>query len=222
MKNFRILIVVALLAFCAKASAYTPEIAFGSRQGVTMSMISFYPSVSQSMRLGYTGGITSRFIFEKYFGLQVELNYQQRGWQAKARLDDSPTFHHDRLFHYVELPFMTHIFFGKKRFRWFFNLGLNLSYLLGEKTNEQLLPTELRDEHTQKVANRFDYGICGGTGCEFHTRAGIYQIEARYNYGLGDIFPNTIRDDFGRSSNQIITVNLGILFDINKEKYQKK
>lgn len=217
----KILFTTILLAFCTCTFAYTPEIAFGTRQGVTLSTVWFSPSVDQTMRVGYMGGFTSRFIFEKYFGLQVELNYMQRGWTAKAHNSDSETFKYDRIFHYVELPFMTHLFFGKKKFRWFFNLGLNLSYLVDDKTTAALLESEIRDEHNQQIYNRFDYGICGGTGFEFHTRAGIYQLEGRYNFGLGDVFPNRITDDFGRSSNQVITINLGILFDINKEKYKK-
>ncbi len=216
------LFTLLFILFCTTASAYTPEITFGTRQGVTFSTVWFAPAVNQTMRLGYMGGFTSRFILEKYFGLQIELNYMQRGWTAKARPNDSPEFKYDREFHYLELPFMTHIFFGKKSFRWFFNLGLNLSYLIDENTTAKLLDSEKRAEHTQVVSNKFDYGICGGTGFEFHTRAGIYQIEGRYNFGLGDVFPSKITNDFGRSSNQVITVNLGILFDINKEKYKKR
>ncbi|MBO7254822.1 MAG: PorT family protein [Paludibacteraceae bacterium] len=219
--RYRTIFIAFFIISCTKVYAYTPEIAFGTRQGATLSTVWFSPTVNQTMRLGYTGGITSRFIFEKYFGLQVELNYMQRGWTASAQTTTQEKFKYDREFHYIELPFMTHLFFGKKNFRWFFNLGLNLSYLIDENitTTDDI---EKKKEHLQPIANRFDYGICGGTGFEIHTRAGIYQLEGRYNFGLGDVFPNKITDDFGRSSNQVITINLGILFDINKEKYKKK
>lgn len=37
--------------------------------------------------MGITGGLTARYISEKYFamicGVQVELNYAQRGWDEK-------------------------------------------------------------------------------------------------------------------------------------------
>lgn len=199
-----------------KAFAYEPEIAFGTRQGADLSFVWFYPEVNTKMMEGYVGGFTSRFIFEKYFGLQVELNYMQRGWR-----EDYENFKYQRRLHYAELPFMTHIFFGNKTFRWFFNAGLVLGYNFGEnKTFSEI--SKPRAEHNLLVSNRFDYGICGGTGFEIHTRAGIYQLDGRYNFGLGDIFPNRMSDDFSRSSNQNISICLGVLFDINKEKYRKK
>lgn len=218
----RILLLITLCFAIGSAKAYTPEICFGTRQGATMGFVWFYPTVNHTMLLGYTGGFTSRFILEKYFGLQVELNYMQRGWKANPLKSDPEGFKYQRTLHYVELPFMTHVFFGKQSFRWFFNLGLNLAYMAGDKTSTNLEPHEMRAEHTQPVARRFDYGICGGTGFEFHTRGGIYQLEGRYNFGLGDVFANRITDSFGRSSNQVISVSLGVLFDINKDKYKKQ
>lgn len=220
----RIFFVTFLLLFIPRLWAYEPEIAIGTKHGGAASTILF-PSASivkPTYTFGYTGGVYTRLIFEKYFGLQVELNYMQRGWQEK---DES--FNYVRQTHYLELPFISHIFFGKKKFRWFFNLGLNLGVYLGEKRTENFIDNNPHDhnkvykQHGLAVAHKFDYGICGGTGFEFHTKAGIYQLDARYHFGLGDIFPNTIKDDFGRSSNQNISVCLGILFDINKLKKQR-
>ncbi|MBO7315901.1 MAG: PorT family protein [Paludibacteraceae bacterium] len=214
--------VVFLLFSSSFIWAYEPEIAIGTKHGGVASTILF-PSnsiVKPTYTFGYTGGVYTRLIFEKYFGLQVELNYMQRGWQEKEK-----SFSYVRQTHYLELPFITHIFFGKKKFRWFFNLGLNLGVYLGEKKSENIIDSHNHDkvykQHELAVANKFDYGICGGTGFEFHTKAGIYQLDARYHYGLGDIFPNTIKDDFGRSSNQNISICLGVLFDVNKLKKQR-
>ena len=214
--------VVFLLFSSSFIWAYEPEIAIGTKHGGVASTILF-PSnsiVKQTYTFGYTGGVYTRLIFEKYFGLQVELNYMQRGWQEKEK-----SFSYVRQTHYLELPFITHIFFGKKKFRWFFNLGLNLGVYLGEKKSENIIDSHNHDkvykQHELAVAHKFDYGICGGTGFEFHTKAGIYQLDARYHYGLGDIFPNTIKDDFGRSSNQNISICLGVLFDVNKLKKQR-
>lgn len=214
--------VVFLLFSSSFIWAYEPEIAIGTKHGGVASTILF-PSnsiVKPTYTFGYTGGVYTRLIFEKYFGLQVELNYMQRGWQEKEK-----SFSYVRQTHYLEFPFITHIFFGKKKFRWFFNLGLNLGVYLGEKKSENIIDSHNHDkvykQHELAVAHKFDYGICGGTGFEFHTKAGIYQLDARYHYGLGDIFPNTIKDDFGRSSNQNISICLGVLFDVNKLKKQR-
>ena len=93
--RYRTIFIAFFIISCTKVYAYTPEIAFGTRQGATLSTVWFSPTVNQTMRLGYTGGITSRFIFEKYFGLQVELNYMQRGWTASAQTTTQEKFKYD-------------------------------------------------------------------------------------------------------------------------------
>ncbi|MBO5850040.1 MAG: PorT family protein [Paludibacteraceae bacterium] len=221
----RVFFIAFLLFSMLQLWAYEPEIAIGTKHGGVASTVLFpsNSSVKPTYTFGYTGGLYTRLIFEKYFGLQIELNYMQRGWQEKEK-----SFNYLRQTHYLELPFISHIFFGKGKFRWFFNLGLNLGVYLGENRVEELVDEsfshnhdKVHKQHELAVAHKFDYGICGGTGFEFHTKAGIYQLDARYNFGLGDIFPNTIKDDFGRSSNQNISICLGVLFDINKMKKQK-
>ena len=61
----------------------------------------------------------------------------------------------------------------------------------------------------KKVENIFDYGIAGGLGVEWKTRAGNFFIEGRYYYALADIFGNSKTDDFGRSANLTIYARLG-------------
>jgi hypothetical protein len=108
---------------------------------------------------------------------------------------------------------MTHIWFGKKAFRWFFNLGPEVGVLLDEKAPNI---AELPESERYKSPKRFDYGICFGTGFEFQTKAGIYQLEARYDFGLSDMFPNTASDEFRKSSNQNISLSFGVLFNLLK------
>ena len=56
----------------------------GVNGGVNLNSTSFTPTIKQNSLLGTTGGLTARFISEKYFamicGAQVELNFSQRGW----------------------------------------------------------------------------------------------------------------------------------------------
>lgn len=186
------------------------QLAVGARLGATMSFVSFTPTVDTNLKFGLQGGAACRYIGEKFFGVQAEINYSQRGWA-----DKSADYNYSRTLHYLEIPFMSHIWFGKKSFRWFFNLGPEIAFLVGEnaKTN---LEEAAKMAHHEKIPKYFDYGICIGTGFEFNTRAGIYQLEARYNFGLGDMFPNTAADTFRKSSNQNISLCLGILFNVLK------
>ncbi len=101
----------------AQPSSEKPEIYFGTTQGISASMINFSPSVNQGMLLGYNGGLIFRHITEKNVGLQVELNFFQHGWKETDSI-------YSRRLNYIELPFMTHIYFGNKS-RFFFNIGPN-------------------------------------------------------------------------------------------------
>ena len=73
------------------------------------------------------------------------------------------------------------------------------------------------------VERNFDYGIAAGLGAEWSIRhLGHFLIEARYYYGLGNIYGNTKQDFFGKSNNSNIIVKTTYLFDITKSKNNKQ
>lgn len=211
---FAIFLLIGALPAAAQRYFYEPEFALGVRAGGTASFVSFSPSVSHSMLYGAQAGLAFRYISDRHFGIQLEANYTQRGWKEKS---DVYLYRYSRRLDYIEIPFMSHIFFGKKYFRWFFNLGPEISFRVGDHvTSENLTEDKLRPRHTDKFKSIFDYGIVVGTGFEFQTRrAGIYQLEARYSFGLGDLYKNSSDAPYSRSSNQNISLCLGILFNIN-------
>ena len=89
---------------------------------------------------------------------------------------------------YLELPFLTHIYFGSERVRCFFNLGPQIGLLTGESTDENLngaTPNKTNDQHTMAIERRFAWGLCGGPGVELRTSVGYFQLEGRYYYSLG-------------------------------------
>lgn len=45
-------------------------------------------------------------------------------------------------------------------------------------------------------------------------RAGRFQVEARYYYGLGNIYGDSKKDYFGSSNFGTITIKMAYLFDI--------
>ena len=60
------------------------NLSVGINGGVNLNSVSFTSSIKQNSLMGITGGLTARYISEKYFamicGAQVELNVSQRGW----------------------------------------------------------------------------------------------------------------------------------------------
>ena len=67
------------------------------------------------------------------------------------------------------------------------------------------------------VENKFDYGITAGLGAEWCIpKAGRFILEARYYYGLGNIYGNSKRDYFGKSNFGNIIIKAIYLFDLIK------
>lgn len=207
MKSITSTFVAILLATtCFAQNKFQAETFLGINGGITSSKIDFIPIVVQDKLSGINGGLTYRYISENYFGLQVELNYSQRGWKESST-DLTQTY--TRQLSYIELPFLTHLYFGKKSFRYFINLGPKIAYLINE--SETNTYTSSATERATKVQHPVDYGICAGSGFELRTKAGCFLIEGRYNFGLSDIFYNSKADPFTRSSNQVISANVTYL-----------
>jgi hypothetical protein len=198
------------------------EWAFGVNAGMTLSNIRFSPSRPQDLLRQGMGGITARYISEKNFGIQVELNYVLRGW--KERTDTVANLNiYSRSLSYLEMPFLTHLYFDLgKRARLVFNVGPQIGYYIGEKTLEKELvpPKDELDEdfhkryYNQKIQRRFDYGITGGGGFELRTGIGNFILDGRYYFGLSDVFNNQKGDIFQASANQVIGIKLTYLFNL--------
>lgn len=198
------IILIIIIAYCSFSNAQYakhPEYAIGIRGGTSWSMMWFTPSVKQpTIPMTFHAGTQFRFISEKYFGLKIEINYAQRGFKDKDG---------HRRFDYIELPLMTHITFGQKLFRFFIDLGPEVSYLLKDN------PINVNSiQHSYSIKNKFDYSILGGLGFEFNTKYGIYTIDARYRFGLNNVFGNSATEHFRSSTNQNITLSLAYLFPI--------
>ena len=83
-KYLKSLLVVVLSVLAIHSNAQKrldfPETYVGVEGGVTGSMVNFSPSVDLTYMLGYSAGLSYRYIGHKVAGLQAELNYSQRGW----------------------------------------------------------------------------------------------------------------------------------------------
>ena len=162
----------------------------------------FNPTVRQIPLLGYQGGLAFRYITEKHVGLQIEMNYSQRGWDEESGL-------YSRRLNYLELPFLTHLYLGNTH-RFIFNIGPKVSYLLNETVLINGMENSDAEQHVKPVYFPFDYGLTGGLGYNLHTRrAGVFQLELRAYYGLSDIFANTKSDYFANSNHMNAALSVG-------------
>lgn len=213
-----LLILIGISCGCklySQSDSFRSELSVGPSFGMTFSSVSFAPKVKKSLKNGFAGGVTLRWNTEKNLGLQAELNFSQQGW--KELFEEQPEYEYSRTINYVELPFLTHIYFGGRRIKVFFNLGPKVGYVLSESTHSNLngaAPNRNNAQHDLAVQKKFDWGLCGGPGIELKTGIGSFLFEGRYYYALGDIFNGEKKDPFNRSANQVIGVKLTYLVNL--------
>lgn len=195
----------------AQNKEFKPEIWLGVHGGMNASMVFFKPAVPQSYFMGRNGGITFQFNSEKSLGIQAELNYVERGWTESNGLLDT----YARRLQYIELPFMTHIYFGNK-FRFYFDLGPEMAYLIGEQEVSNYFVNSVAEQHIQAVQNKFDYGFAVGTGFSLQLGRQVVQIGINGSYSLGDIFSNAKKDYFDTSNSVVAGVRACWMIQTNK------
>lgn len=217
-----------LLASAGRANAQVGEqrhnFALGLNGGINLNSVSFSPTVRQSNLMGITGGLTARYISERYFkmicGAQIEVNFSQHGWDEYYQ--DYPDLQYTRKMNYVEIPLLAHLAFGKEKrgLQFFIHAGPQIGFFLSDSYTQsgpwEDYSSVVVEQHDKKVDNKFDYGIAAGLGVELKTGVGNFLLEGRYYYALADFYSSTKKDYFSRSAHGVITAKLTYLFDLVK------
>lgn len=204
------------------------DFSIGFTGGYTLNKMDFQPAIKQTMKGSPMIGFATRYICEKYFtaicGVQLEVQLNNLGWEEL--IEDGSGNIYKRDWYFVEVPILMQMGWGRERkgFKFLFEAGPQLGmYMFGEEHrggewNTANRPNGVVYQYGKDPDNRFDYGIAAGMGVEFSSPIGHFQLQGRYYYGLGDIFDNSKRGDFGRSANQTIYAKLTYLFDIVRTK----
>ncbi|MCI6619243.1 MAG: PorT family protein [Prevotella sp.] len=230
----------------AQVGEHRNDLSVGVNAGYVMSTVSFQPKVVQKQHGGLTGGLSVRYVCEKYFksicSIYAELNYAQIGWtQDILDASDQPVINsvtnaaetYSRTINYVQVPVFAHLAWGKehKGMQFFFQAGPQFGYYISESTSMNYDPAtrNLADransvvaQESMPVEKKFDYGIAAGLGAEYSLPGvGHLLLEARYYYGLGNIYGDSKRDFFGASRFNNIVIKATYLFDIVKTKKER-
>ncbi|KAA6339456.1 hypothetical protein EZS27_012622 [termite gut metagenome] len=222
-----LLLWIVISGVCLPSNAQVGDLrnnlAVGFNGGVNFNSISFIPRIKQNTMTDFNGGLTIRYISEKYMalicGIQAEVNYTKRGWSELIEDESGETY--SRNMNYIEVPILTHWGFGKEKgVQVFLNLGSQVAYLLNEKENmsDPWHPgyKPVNEQYGKTVDNKFDYGIIVGGGLEVKTKVGNFLIEGRYYYALSDFYNITKKDYFNRAAHAIIVGKITYLFDVTK------
>lgn len=225
LKNILLGVAISLCSAAGWAQrTYEPHFSVGGKIGSTFSTMAFAPTIEQSNLQGFSIGAMARYTEEKYFGIVAELNIEQRGWKEQF---DETDFTYQRRLTYIQLPVMTHIYFGSDKVKGFVNLGPSVGYMISDAISSNFdyhnpanvngFPIANRhvNQMSMDIKNKIDYGICAGAGMELtFNRKHSFLLEGRYYYGLGNIFSAKKSDEFSASRGTSIQVSLGYMFHL--------
>lgn len=221
-----LLLATTTIVQAQQSNIFKPKFSLGFGAGPVFSSVDFDPTIPQSSNQGLSAGVAVKFISEKHLGVLAELNYSQRGWTEDfSELPKNPDHAYSRTLNYIEVPLMTHIYFGNK-VKFILNLGPQVSYMFSDKANMNdelfLYIADQRDKDPdapiglqyEELDNKFDYGLLGGAGISFDTGVGSFSLEGRYYFGLGDTFDNSRSraGNFSRSAHRYFSGKLTYYF----------
>lgn len=212
-----------------------------------LSKVGFTPTVQQKQHSGITGGVSLRYVCEKYFkticSVYAEVNYAKVGWtedildienNAVLISGTGEALKYQRDITYVQIPVFAHLAWGREErgFNFFVNLGPQIGIYLNESTTtnfDETTSTEndrvsnITAQYDMPVEKKLDYGIAAGAGMEYSIpKVGHFLLEGRYYYGLGNIYGSSKKDYFGKSNFGQIVVKASYLFDITRTKNVKR
>lgn len=237
------------LGVSAQIGEHRNDFSVGFNGGYVMSNVGFQPDVQQKQHGGITGGFSLKYTCEKYFkticSIYAEVNYAQVGWKEDILdIDNNPVIITDtkqpmaysRTINYVQVPVFAHLAWGRevRGLNIFVNAGPQFGFYLSDKADTNFdvrkMPATDNDrvsnvvaQDTMSIKNKLDYGIALGLGAEYSVpNVGHFLLEARYYYGLGNIYGASKRDYFGKSNYGQIVIKASYLFDIARTKSVKR
>lgn len=194
----------------------------GVKAGYNYSTVNFkHLLIPQNIVEGYNPGVHLGIMgisyLQKNVGLQFELNYSQKGWKQVFNTGE-PDFVTD--LDYVELPILINLYLGKRKTRFFINLGTYIEYLIRVKAGAT--PTDVGNSsfypYDESRDNKFGYGYRAGGGIYRDFNFGTLFLEGAFVFGLSDILnPVTESSGVPNQSNHLMTsISFGYLLKLNK------
>ena len=147
-----------------------------------------HSTIEMETKIGYIGGLTFQHISTKNFGLQMELNYIQKGW--KTKFDTLFNTQYERDIAYLDLPFLTHAYFGMNNIKLIIQLGFYIGYALSSSESFYDGQNVRKEEYIYlpERDNRIEYGIQGGIGFKRIFQFGVIQLEGNYTFTLSSVY----------------------------------
>lgn len=159
-------------------------------------------NIDSKMRTGplsstFNPGVIYQYKHKKYFAIQLEFNYIQKGYEEKNEIKETPNLDEYnmnmesilvteplRINHKInslELPLMAQGFIQIGPVRPYVTAGATLGYILSRATEEKGVSV---DYVFGEYDRRLEYGIAGGAGMGVRVNRFELQMEWRYHYNF--------------------------------------
>jgi hypothetical protein len=122
----------------------------------------------------------------QYFGgILIEVQYIKYGWE-EVFLDTLNSY--SRELSYLEFPVLTNFVVGKKNTHLKFQAGVKLAVLLDDIENSEMEESALQYYNGLAINDPFELGMAFGISLSQILPIGEFQIDARYNLTLSNLF----------------------------------
>lgn len=190
-----------LISFSFSATA---QWSIGGKAGVTFSNYKTKTPWEEVSNIGYSVGLTGFKKFNASFGLNLELQYIQKGYNHQI-CDE----YYDKLKgNYIEAPILLDYGFiipSMENFRAHINLGFYSAYWLSGKYETKIDEDAFSEtfDFDRSGASRFDFGPSGGARVEYILKNGSLSLDFRYELGLIDL-QKKANDDTNNTNHAMI------------------
>jgi hypothetical protein len=204
------LFLIAMTAWSQDEYKFFKNSLLGVKIGGNLSSIALQPTTASiNGQFSYTAGLSFAFSKNKYVGIQLDLLLNQRKWTETF----DNTWDVVTEIQYIQFPLMTNISLGNGRFKYLINLGTYFAFLSDEKLVSELPPDhESYDDVNQRDKRNGDFGLLIGGGFRYFSKIGVFQLDARFEYGYQNLFDE---DSSGFRYSNISAVQLGLYYFIN-------
>ncbi len=155
-------------------------------------------------KFGYTTGINGGFNFNPHIGIELGVQYSNKGYQMKDLTivtnqgPQGPSYGTANArynYHYIDVPLKVNLTFGKKKLQFFGSTGLVANIFIKEIDKTVLYLSDGVEEH--KFESNYDYEpvnlsamLSAGVSYKLTDRATL-RLEPTVRYGLTDIIDKT-------------------------------
>lgn len=222
MQRLFLILILFIISFNTKA-----QVSIGYRYGIgNFGLYTELYSLKLDSYILPSHGLVLTYVNENNAGLQLEINYAQKGW--KEFRDSMPDAYFSRRLDYIEIPVYSHFEIGHKMIRPVIIAGPYVAFKIKDTQSSNLFDDKISNEnypHYTYDTRDVDFGIKLGAGLRFNFTKRIAAFgEVHYDLDIAggqDIFKDRPEKLQASRLTEISGV-FGILWHIVPQKDKEK